>query len=115
MTRRPVSAGFALALSIASAGVIQAQSDPARTKVVAMVGLARTARDQGRADAAAAHFREADRIQPLSGALLVEYFWAARLAGQPDATAIGTRVLAANPRERNVRDGLVGLLAARGD
>ena len=115
MTRRPLSAGFALALSIASAGVMQAQSDPARTKVAAMVGLARTARDQGRADAAAAHFREADRIQPLSGALLVEYFWAARLAGQPDATAIGTRVLAANPRERNVRDGLVGLLAARGD
>ncbi len=115
MTRRPLSAGFALALSIASAGVMQAQSDPARTKVAAMVGLARTARDQGRADAAAAHFRDADRIQPLSGALLVEYFWAARLAGQPDATAIGARVLAANPRERNVRDGLVGLLAARGD
>jgi tetratricopeptide (TPR) repeat protein len=115
VTRRAVSAALALALVAASAAATEAQPDTVRTRVAALVGLARTARDQGRVEASAAHFRNADRTQPLAGALLVEYFWAARLAGAGEAPTIGARVLAANPRERNVRDGLVGLLAARGD
>ena len=115
MTRRTMWAGWALALMVASAGAAQAQSEPARTRMAAMVGLARTARDQGRVEAATSHFRDADRMQPLTGPLLVEYFWAARLSGALEASAVGARVLAANPGERNVRDGLAGLLAAKGD
>ena len=55
-----------LALSPA-AGIAQTVGDASRA--AALVGLARTARDQGRAEEAASHFRDADRLQPLNGPL----------------------------------------------
>jgi tetratricopeptide (TPR) repeat protein len=79
------------------------------------VGLARTARDQGRVEEAAVYFRDADRLQPFNGPLLVEYFWAAQAARTPHAASVGERVLAANPREARVRDGLIGLAVAAAD
>lgn len=100
-----------LALSPA-AGIAQTVGDASRA--AALVGLARTARDQGRAEEAASHFRDADRLQPLNGPLLVEYFWAAQAARAPQAGSVGERALAANPRDARVRDGLIGLAVAAG-
>jgi len=109
-----VAAGV-LACALLAADLAAAQSPAAEVRVTALVGLARTARDQGRAQAAAEHFREADRLQPFAGPLLVEYFWAAQAARAADAVSIGRRVLAANPRETRVRDGAIGLAVAAGD
>lgn len=92
-----------------------AQPPGTEARVTALVGLARTARDQGRVDAAATHFRDADRLQPFTGPLLVEYFWAAHAARASEAISVGHRVLATTPRETRVRDGLIGLAVAAGD
>ena len=101
-----------LALSPA-ASMAQSVSDASRA--AALVGLARTARDQGRAEEAASHFRDADRLQPFNGPLLAEYFWAAQAARTPQAIPVGERALAANPRDARVRDGVIGLAVAAGD
>ena len=98
-----------LALSPA-AGIAQSVGDASRA--AALVGLARTARDQGRAEEAASYFRDADRLQAFNASLLVEYFWAAQAARIPQAVSVGERALAANPRDARVRDGLIGLAVA---
>ena len=107
--------GVALLCCTISSGAGIAQTVAGDARVTALIGLARTARDQGRAGAAVTYFRDADRLQPFAGALLVEYFWAAHAAGAPAAAELGRRVLGANPRDARVRDGLIGLAAAAGD
>jgi hypothetical protein len=90
------------------------QTSSTASRAAALVGLARTARDQGHRESAAIYFRDADRLASFTGPLLVEYFWAAHAARLPEATSVGERVLAANPREARVRDGLIGLAVAAG-
>ena len=92
-----------------------AQTSTTASRAAALVGLARTARDQGHRESAAIYFRDADWLAPFTGPLLVEYFWAAHAARMPEATSVGERVLAANPREARVRDGLIGLAVAAGN
>ena len=92
-----------------------AQTSATASRAAALVGLARTARDQGHRESAAIYFRDADRLTPFTGPLLVEDFWAAHAARVPEATSVGERVLAANPREARVRDGLIGLAVAAGN
>jgi tetratricopeptide (TPR) repeat protein len=115
MSRVAPAVLLSTALLAAFASRTDAQTGATDTRITALVGLARTSRDQGRFDASAAAFRDADRVRPLGGALLVEYFWSAHRAGAADAMEVGQRVLAANPRESHVRDGLIGLAAAARD
>jgi tetratricopeptide (TPR) repeat protein len=114
MTAGRMAAGVVMCALLA-ADQPAAQSPATAVRVTALVGLARTARDQGRLQAAVDHFREADRLQAFAGPLLVEYFWAAQAVRAADAVAIGRRALAASPRETRVRDGLIGLAVAAGD
>jgi tetratricopeptide (TPR) repeat protein len=88
-----------------------AAAQPSDPRVAALVGLARTARDQGRPADAVRYFRDADARAPFDRPLLIEYFWAAKLAGAAEAVAVGERVLAAAPGESRVRDGVIGLVA----
>jgi len=82
---------------------------------LALLGLARTARDRGTASEAYILFRDADRRRPLVGGSLAEYFWAAYRIDPAAARGIGARVIAANPLEHAVRDGLIGLAVSAGD
>ena len=82
---RPSLAGvlwMCLALGPA-AGFAQTVGNASRA--AALVGLARTARDQGRVEEAAAYFRDGDRLQPFNGPLLVEYLLGR--AGRADAAS----------------------------
>jgi len=93
-----------------------AQGPPADdAEHLALLGLARTARDRGTATEAYTHFREADRRRALVGGSLAEYFWAAYRVAPAAARGIGARVISANPLEHAVRDGLVGLAVSAGD
>ncbi len=84
-------------------------------RVETLVGLARVQRDRGHLAGAAESFREADRLRPFSGALLVEYFWAAANGHAVEAEMLGLRVLSADPTQDAVRDRLIGLLAEKAD
>ena len=87
-----------LCWTLASAS-IGAQTSATESRVAALVGLARIARDQGHRESAAAYFRDADRLRAFTGPLLVEDFWAAHAAQTPEAALVGERALAANPRD----------------
>jgi hypothetical protein len=104
-----------MALILLGAAAADGQPAPAEGRVAALVGLARTARDQGRAAEAALRFGEADRVQQFTGPLLVEFFWTAHAAREADAMTLGARVLAANAHDARVRDGMIGLAVAAGD
>lgn len=104
------------ALSLVLAGfpfAADAQDSALASRVDALVGLARTAREQGQHETSVACFREADRLVPLAGARLTEFFWAAHRVGASDTALVGTRVLTATPRQSDVRDALIGLAAGR--
>ena len=82
---------------------------------LALLGLARTARERGTATEAYTHFRDADRRRPLVSGSLSEYFWAAYRVAPAAARGIGGRVISANPLEHAVRDGVIGLAVSAGD
>ncbi|MES1256379.1 MAG: hypothetical protein ABUS56_12255, partial [Acidobacteriota bacterium] len=103
MTVRRVA--VAVLLVGALAGPVHASS----VKVDALIGLARTEREGGNMAAAVAAFRDADRLEPLSGPTLVEFFWAASAAGDRTAPALGRRVIEHEPGLAPVRDRLIQL------
>jgi hypothetical protein len=81
------------------------------SQVTALIGLARTARDQGRYKESLSHFLDAERRQPFAAALLVELFWVAHRVDAATARGAGERILKMLPGESSVRDALIGLLA----
>ena len=82
---------------------------------LALLGLARTARERGTATEAYTHFRDADRRRPLVSGSLSEYFWAAYRVAPAAARGIGGRVISTNPLEHAIRDGVIGLAVSAGD
>ena len=109
MTHRVSRAMGAIGLVLVLAGADLAAQKADAARAEALICLARAARDRGDAVQATKHFREAARLQTFEGPLLVEYFWAAHQANAHEAPVIADRVLSANPAERAVRDGAIGL------
>ena len=116
MTMRWAAALVALATLAVSPEYAGAQAAPtANQQVTALIGLARTARDQGRHAEAVRHFQAASRLRAFETALLVEYFWAAQRADAGITRDLGQQILRVVPGDAAVRDGLIGVLAMARD
>ncbi len=115
-SRRVLAVVLALAVIGVPAQSVQAQRPSTdATQVAALIGLARTARDQGRFAEAVEHFRAAERLQRFDASLLAEFFWAAHRADATTAQDLGRRILQSNARESSVRDSMIGLLVSARD
>ncbi len=113
--RWPAALVVLAALAVSSSPVGAQNAPSAATQVTALIGLARTARDQGRHAEAVRHFEAASRFRVFDTPLLVEYFWAAHRAGANIARSLGEQILRLNPGDTAVRDGLIGVLALARD
>lgn len=107
--------GLALIAVLAPVAIAAQERTTVTPDVGALIGLARTARDQGRYTEAAARFREASSRHAFDRALLVEYFWVAHRADPATARALAAQILASTPYEPAVRDGWIGLLVTAHD
>ena len=112
--RNTVIRSMALALAFAAVGDVRIataqRGSGDATQSAALIGLARTARDQGRYGDAATYFRDASARSTFDTPLLVEYFWVAHRADAQTARQLAERILRATPGDAAVRDGLIGLL-----